>query len=139
VSRNPNGDRFAVKEPDVAFPKILLGVPIAVAGIFTPAIGHAIDKPAMGAIGMNHEGYSVKVVTIHVGDRLTFTNDSRFIHIIGAGTGGHLRVPGNEPIRKRVLVQTNKSYTTGAWTRPGVYYMTCSVHPEMTIKIVVRS
>jgi plastocyanin len=34
-------------------------------------------------------------------------------------------------------VQTNHSYTTGPWNKPGVYHMTCSVHPEMDIKIVV--
>jgi plastocyanin len=122
----------------VALPKVLLGVPILVAGIFTPAIGQALDEPADGAIGMTHEGYSLKVVTIHRGDRLTFTNDSRFIHIIGAGKGGHLASPGNEPVTYRVLVQSNESYTTGPWSTPGTYYMTCSVHPEMTIKIVVQ-
>jgi plastocyanin len=121
----------------VALPRILLGVPIVVAGILTPAIGRALDSPAPGAVGMTHEGYSVKVVTIHRGDRLTFTNDSRFIHIIGAGTGGHLQAPGSEPVTNRILVQSNHSYTTGAWNTPGTYYMTCSVHPEMTIKIVV--
>jgi plastocyanin len=127
-----------VKEPEVAFPRILLGVPIVVAGMLTPAIGNALEQPEHGAIGMTHEGYSQKVVTIHPGDRLTFTNDSRFIHIIGAGTGGHLDAPtASEPIRSRVLVQTNKSYTTGPWNTPGVYHMTCSVHPEMDIKIVV--
>jgi plastocyanin len=122
----------------VALPRILLGVPILVAGCLTPAIGHALDGPAHGAIGMTHEGYSVKVVTIHRGDRLTFTNDSRFIHIIGAGKGGHLDPPRSEPIRSRVLVQSNQSYTTGPWNNPGTYYMTCSVHPEMTIKVVVQ-
>ena len=125
------------KEPEVPFPRILLGVPIVIAGMLTPAVGNALEHPAPGAVGMGHEGYSVKVVTIHRGDRLTFTNDSRFIHIIGAGTGGHLTAPGSEPVRSRILVQTNQSYTTGAWNKPGVYHMTCSVHPEMDIKIVV--
>lgn len=123
----------------MALPKFLLGVPIVVAGMVTPAVGHALDAPEPGAIGMTHEHYAVKVVTIHRGDRLKFTNSSHFVHIIGAGTGGLLDPPGDEPIRKRVLVQSNQSYTTGPWNRPGVYHMTCSVHPEMDIKIVVLS
>lgn len=121
----------------MALPRILLGVPILIAGILTPAIGHALDEPAHGVIGMTHEGYSVKVVTIHRGDRLTFANDSRFIHIIGAGKGGHLAPPVNEPVTNRILMESNDTYTTGVWNKPGTYFLTCSVHPEMTIKVVV--
>lgn len=121
----------------MAFPKILLAVPIVVAGAMTPAVGHALDHPGPGIIGMNHEGYSVKSVTIHRGERLRFVNDSRYIHIIGAGKGGHLAEPGTDPIKPRLLMETNDSYVTGPWTTPGTYYMTCSVHPEMTIKVVV--
>jgi plastocyanin len=126
------------KERAVAFPKILLGVPLLVAGMYLPAAGAALHQLPAGAIGMGHEGYSKKSVTIHAGQTLTFENDSRWIHIIGPGQGGHLAVPDKEPVSGRLLLEQNQQYTTGTWNTPGVYSMTCSVHPEMTIKVIVK-
>jgi plastocyanin len=123
----------------LTFPKILLGVPLLVAGIYVPAFGSTVHKPATGVIGMTHEGYSKKAVTIHSGQRLTFANNSRFIHIVGVGSGGHLEVPKTEPVRSRLLMEQNDTYTTGQWNTAGTYYLTCSVHPEMTIKVVVKN
>jgi plastocyanin len=122
----------------LTFPKILLAVPLLVAGMYVPALGSTVDKPSPGVIGMTHEGYSKGSVTIRPGQRLTFANNSRFIHIVGVGEGGHLEVPKNEPVNRRLLMQQNDVYTTGQWNTTGTYYLTCSVHPEMTIKVVVK-
>jgi plastocyanin len=35
------------------------------------------------------------------------------------------------------LMQTNSVYSTGVWDTPGTYYVTCSVHPKMTLEVVV--
>jgi plastocyanin len=34
-------------------------------------------------------------------------------------------------------MQTDGVYTTGPWETPGSYYLTCSVHPRMTLNVVV--
>jgi plastocyanin len=34
-------------------------------------------------------------------------------------------------------METTDVYTTGAWNTAGTFYLTCSVHPEMTVKVVV--
>jgi plastocyanin len=121
----------------VAVPKVLLAVPLLVGGIYLPAAGGAPSAPPSGAIGMTNEGYDRAMVRIHRGQTITFDNDSHFIHIIGPGTGGLLAPPKNEPVSGRQLVQQNQTYTTGRWNTTGTYHMTCSVHPEMTIKIIV--
>lgn len=121
----------------MAIPKILFAVPVAVAGLYIPAMGTHLHKLPQGSIGMGHEGYSKKVIRVHVGDRITFQNNSRWIHIIGAGTEGHLVYPKHEPVKSRLLMSENDVYRTGRWMKPGTYYMTCSVHPDMTTKIVV--
>jgi plastocyanin len=131
--------KHEAREPGVAFPKILLGVPLLIAGMYLPAAGASLDKLPAGAIGMGHEGYSKKSVTIHTGQTLTFANDSRWIHIIGPGEGGHLAVPDKEPVSGRLLLEQNQQYTTGTWNTPGEYYMTCSVHPDMTMKVIVKA
>ena len=120
----------------MAFPKILLGVPLVVAGMYLPAATSLAHRPAE-SIGMTHEGFATKVAHVHVGQRLTFVNDSYFIHIIGPGSGGHLEPVGKEPVDARLLVQQNETYTTGSWNTAGTYSITCSVHPEMTVKIIV--
>lgn len=122
----------------MAIPKILFAIPVVLVGMVAPAAGASLHHRPSGVIGMGHEGYSSKEIDIHVGDTITFQNDSRWIHIIGAGHDGHLAVPGSaEPVSSRLLLEQNQTYTTGTWNTAGTYYMTCSVHPDMTTKIVV--
>jgi plastocyanin len=118
-------------------PRILLVVPLLVAGMYLPAAGPAIAKPAAGAIGMVHQGFAETAVSVQCGQTLTLQNDSRWVHIIGPGKGG-LLVPNKDvPISNRQLMATNDVYTTGAWDVAGTFYLTCSVHPDMTVKVVV--
>ena len=39
----------------------------------------------------------------------------------------------------RILMQTDDTYTTPPWNVPGTYWLTCGVHPEMTVKVVVNN
>ena len=122
----------------VAFPKILLVVPLLVGGMYLPAVGHVAAR-STGELGMVHEGFSTKQVTVDCGKTLTMVNDSHWVHIIGPGRGGTFlpAAPAGVPVTTRRLMETNAVFTTGAWNKPGTYYLTCSVHPEMTVKVVV--
>jgi plastocyanin len=119
------------------FPTVLVAASLVTAGALAPAFGAALRKPAPGVVGMRHEHFATEVVHLSRGQRLHLQNDSRWIHIIGAGRDGHLRPPGPAPVADLRLMQQNDSYVTGPWTVPGTYYLTCSVHPEMTVKVVV--
>ncbi|HEX5494635.1 MAG TPA: plastocyanin/azurin family copper-binding protein [Mycobacteriales bacterium] len=121
----------------MALPRILIAVPLIVAGAFVPAVGSTAVKAPSGAVGMNHETFKTNEVRIHKGETLTFVNNSRYMHIIGPGRDGTLAAAGGEPLNHRVLMPTNASYTTPSFNVPGTYYTTCSMHPEMTVKIVV--
>ena len=121
----------------MAFPRILLALPLVVAGAFLPAAGTAPAKAPAGAVGMVHEDFSTKDVTLHRGQTLTFVNDSRYMHIIGPGRDGTLAEADGESMRSRVLMATGSTYTTPPFDVPGTYYITCSMHPEMTVKVVV--
>jgi len=59
------------------------------------------------------------------------------MHIIGPGRDGTLAEAAGTPMHERVLMPTNDTYTAGPFTVPGTYFFTCSMHPEMTVKIVV--
>jgi len=120
------------------FPRILLAAPLLVAGILLPGAGAEPATPAVGVLGMAHEVFDNEAVTIRQGDTLTMVNNSRWVHIIGSGQGGHLEPTSNPiPVGYRVLMETDDSYTTGKWNTPGTYYLTCSVHPLMTVKVTV--
>jgi plastocyanin len=121
----------------MALPRILIAVPFIVAGAFLPAATHInVQKPA-GAIGMEHESFTTKAVTIHRGDTLTFVNDSEYMHIIGPGRDGTLKVTSGDPMQRRVLTASNATFTTPPFDVPGTYYFTCSMHPDMTVKVTV--
>jgi plastocyanin len=121
----------------VAVPRILFAVPVLALGMVLPTAGAAVHNPPAGVLGMTHEGFSSKVVTVHRGDTLTLQNNSRFIHTIGSGKDGHLADHAGVPVTGPHLMETNNVYTTGQWNTPGTYTLTCSVHPEMTVKVLV--
>lgn len=120
-------------------PRILFAVPLIAAGVILPAAGAALQTPATGVIGMDHEVFTQDSVTIKQGQTLTLTNNSRWIHIIGEGRGGRIQdVDPAVPIDYRRLMEENASYTSGKWETPGTYFITCTVHPLMTVKVVVE-
>jgi plastocyanin len=118
-------------------PRILLALPLIAAGAFLPAAGAAPAKAPAGAVGMGHEVFTTETVRIHVGETVTFVNDSRYMHIIGPGRDGTLHEDDGDPLRRRVLMPSSDRYTTPPFTVPGTFYITCSMHPEMTTKVVV--
>jgi plastocyanin len=122
----------------MAVPRILLVVPLVLAGMYLPAAGDDPAPPAPGVLGMTHEHFTTKKVTLACGQTLPMTNSSRWVHIIGPGNEGVLvDAPRGVPLTKRVLTETDQAYTTGPWTVPGDYHLTCAVHPEMNVEVVV--
>ncbi|MGI8665647.1 MAG: hypothetical protein ACR2N4_06425 [Jatrophihabitans sp.] len=123
----------------MAVPRILLAVPVLALGMLLPTAGAHLSKPAAGTVGMGHEGFATTWVTIHRGQTLTLVNNSRFVHTIGPGKDGTLTDTPGEGMTGRKMMETNARYTTGQWNTPGTYTMTCSVHPEMTVKVIVTN
>lgn len=121
-----------------SLPPVFVAIPLVVAGLLLPAAGGSPRQPAAHVVGMGHEHFDRSEITIHRGQVLRLQNDSHWIHIVGAGRSGHLQTPGQEPVQDLRLMQQNDRYVTGRWTHPGTYYLTCSVHPEMTLKVVVK-
>jgi plastocyanin len=124
----------------VPVPKTLFAVPLLVLGVLAPGVGRSPAAAPAGSIGMEHEEFHVDEVTIHRGDTVTFVNDSHWLHVLGPGRDGRITgedgVPSLGP-RGAALTETGDSYTTARWTTPGTYHITCSLHPEMTVTVVV--
>jgi plastocyanin len=119
-------------------PRILLVVPGILAGLLIPAIIAAPKPASAGAVGMVGDDFARSVVTIHRGERLTLVNDSNVVHVVGPGRDTRIISPERGvPMTGFHLMQTNKAFTTGRWMTSGTFYLTCSVHPGMTLKVVV--
>jgi len=86
---------------------------------------------------MDHEVFTIDRITVQQGHTLTFANNSRWMHIIGPGKGGLLVEKDGLPMHERALTEINDEYTTGKWNDVGTYYITCSMHPLMTVKVTV--
>ena len=121
----------------MAFPKILFAIPLLAAGAFLPAVGAAPAAPPSDQVGMDHEVFTIDHITVQQGHTLTFANNSRWMHIIGPGKGGLLVEKDGLPMHERALTEINDEYTTGKWNDVGTYYITCSMHPLMTVKVTV--
>lgn len=118
-------------------PRIFFAVPFLVAGVVVPALGADPLTPAAGALGMDHEAFTSDVVRVHQGDTLTLVNNSRWAHTIGPGRDGRIIDAAGVPATGLHLMQTDDVDTTGKWTEPGTFFLTCSVHPDMTVKVIV--
>lgn len=131
-------------------PRIALAGALVVAAMVIPAAAPPLDERPADVIGMGHEGYEitgvhdahlgadgVPVITIHRGERLTFQNDSRWVHIIGPGKRGILTDPGVGAMTPLKMLEENDVFRTHAWTAEGTFDLTCTVHPDMNAKVVV--
>jgi plastocyanin len=121
-------------------PRVLFGVPLLVVGMVAPpAVAHPTAAPP-GAVGMGHEKFSEKTVTIHRGETLRFVNDSGWLHVIGPGDDGRFGDEAGAPAlgsRGAFISESGDSFTSGPWNNPGTYHITCSLHPEMNITVIV--
>jgi len=84
------------------------------------------------------EDFASDTVTIHTGQTVTMVNNSDEVHVVGPGRDGNIWPSERHvPVSGFHLMQTNGVYQTPPWRTPGSYWLTCSVHPEMTLKVVV--
>jgi plastocyanin len=121
-------------------PRILFVVPGLLAGLLIPALTSAPKEAPAGTVGMVGMNFSQKVVKLHRGERLTFFNSSNLVHIVGPGTNGHILTPTpGVPILGWHLMPTNSVYKSPPWTTDGTFHITCSVHPDMNLEVIVTS
>jgi plastocyanin len=119
-------------------PRVFLVIPGLLAGFLIPNLLPAPRHAPVADIGMFTADFKQEGVTLHRGERLTLINDSNAVHVVGPGRDSAIRTPQRGvPMTGFHLMQTNDSYTTGPWMTAGTFYLTCTVHPGMDLKVVV--
>ncbi|GAA2043806.1 hypothetical protein GCM10009839_53950 [Catenulispora yoronensis] len=126
----------------MAVPRILFALPLLVLGAAAPALAHTTAAPAdaPNLVGMRQEDFSKDTVTLHVGDTLKLFNDSNFLHVVAPGEDARVADQAGEPrfgARDVVSVPRGTAYQTMTWGAPGTYHVTCTLHPEMNLTVIV--
>ncbi|HET6214317.1 MAG TPA: hypothetical protein VFE14_15740 [Micromonosporaceae bacterium] len=121
-------------------PRIAYGAALIAAGALVPSALPAPHPAPAGSVGMKHEAFRQESVTIPRGGSVTFVNDSGFVHVIGPGYDGRLKSAQGVPNLGDLgafMSETDDVFVSGPWNTPGEYRITCSLHPEMNLTVIV--
>jgi len=126
----------------------------AVAGLILGAflIGTIAQAPTAGGSATGQAGsatvhltatrFAQDIVALHKGDRLIIVDDGPVPHTLtnGSWSADQRPVPGVEPGAPLVnnVALNNNTVTLGPFTTPGTYHLYCTIHPGMTLTIVVQ-
>jgi plastocyanin len=119
---------------------VLAAIGMIVAALIVRGPREAPAAVADGVISMGHEEFGRTTTTIRAGEHLTFANTSHWLHVIIPGESAAQRSQDGVPrlgARDEHLSERGDRWTTGAWNRPGTYFLTCQLHPEMTLEVHV--
>jgi plastocyanin len=94
-----------------------------------------------GAVAMDHNVFATEVREVQVGGRITFSNaSSRALHVLVVGKDAQPRSQAGAPTfggASGHRAEVGDRWTTPPWTTPGTYWVTCTLHPSMNLKVVV--
>lgn len=89
---------------------------------------HAYGAAADFTVVQKNKAFSVRQITINVGDRITFVNDDTVNHNVFSDTkGSEIDIP-QRPGRS----------DTVRFAHPGTVEVECAVHPAMKLEVQVR-
>lgn len=103
------------------------------------------EEPAArhdGSITMGHEEFSNKHVTLHVGQELFMRNTSKWLHVLVLGENAKMMKQMEMPsfgVDGAHVSQTGDVWTFGPFEHTGTYHITCQLHPEMNLTVVVTA
>ena len=94
-----------------------------------------------GAIGMDHLVFETEVREIAVGEQLTFSNaSSRALHVLVVGKDAQPKPQEGAPSfggASGHRSEVGDRWSTPPWKTPGTYWVTCTLHPSMNLKVLV--
>jgi plastocyanin len=125
----------------MTLPRFVWAIPFVVLGAVLPGLAHHEPLPRRpNLVGMEQVTFDRDEITINRGDEIEFVNNSNFLHVIGPGDRaritGEADVPsfGTDDVR---TMPRGDPFVTGPWAKPGTYRLTCTLHPEMNLRVVV--
>ncbi len=94
------------------------------------------------AVGMTGSGFDKASITVPKGSTITFVDnsDTGGLHILVIGQNAQSQSENGAPdfggtSGKRM--NPGDVWTSPPWTKPGVYHVTCTIHPAMNLSVTV--
>jgi plastocyanin len=119
----------------------VVAIPFVVLGAVVPGLTHDEPLPRRpNLVGMDQVTFDRDEITINRGDEIEFVNNSNFLHVIGPGDRARITDEADMPSFGIDDVRTmprGDPFVTGPWAKPGTYRLTCTLHPEMNLRVVV--
>ena len=122
---------------------LMLGM-LLIGVIAQPSAGGSVGASKAGTqtVHLLPNSFAPNIIALHKGDTLTIVDDAPVPHTITNGTwsGDNTPVPGVEPgapIIKNVNLNNNTA-TVGPFTTAGTYHIFCTIHPGMSLTIIVQ-
>ena len=127
----------------MAFPRVVLAVPLVVLGAVAPSWTDADPLPRRSnLVGMEQVRFDRDVIRIRQGQIIEFVNNSNFLHVLAPGDRARVSeavgVPSFGPDNVRSMPR-GEPFATGPWDTPGTFQLTCTLHPEMNLDVLVET
>jgi plastocyanin len=125
----------------VDLPKVVFALPLIALGVWLPGRGQPVSLAGHDTVvGMTQEEFDRQSVTITQDQSLELVNNSNFLHVVAPGVKARVdpdpAVPSFGPDEVRSLPR-GAPFVTEPWEQPGTYHLTCTLHPEMNLTVVV--
>jgi plastocyanin len=122
--------------------KIVLAVPLVALGALAPGLTSEDPLPRRpNLVGMEQVDFDRDVIVIRAGQQIQFVNNSNFLHVLAPGDRARVSdgagMPSFGPDNVRSMSRGDP-FVTGPWTEPGSFDLTCTLHPEMNLEVVVE-
>ena len=120
----------------------IAGATLLLATLLAGCAAQPDSKPEdAGAITMDHLVFGTETHELPLGGRLTFSNSSsRALHVLVVGKDAQPRPQAGAPSfggASGHRSEVGDRWTTPSWDTPGTYWVTCTLHPSMNLKVVV--
>jgi plastocyanin len=108
----------------------------------TAAGGTATGQAGTETVHLVSATFAPDIVALHKGDTLTIVDDGPIPHTLTNGTwsADNIPQPGIEPGAPTIsnVNLDNNTVTVGPFTTPGTYHIYCTVHPGMSLTVIVQ-
>jgi plastocyanin len=113
-------------------------------GLIAQPAGAASTTAGTATVHLTANRFAPDIVALHKGETLTIVDDGAVPHTLtnGSWSADNRPVPGVETgapiVHNAEVTSAGKTVTVGPFATAGVYHIYCTIHPGMTLTVLVQ-